>query len=118
MSFSPVRVTNVPAIKNAPLVGLAEGNGYFSNTQLAVLVIGVPWLLKRILPIVNRGGLKTYIFLLIIIGLPVTVAYWTAASMYGRPNVAAIDQTEFVKGSWVKPGAVVIDVVINFILGV
>ncbi|OAX41843.1 sphingolipid C9-methyltransferase [Rhizopogon vinicolor AM-OR11-026] len=84
MSFSPVRVTNVPAIKNAPLVGLAEGNGYFSNAQLAVLVIGVPWLLKRILPIVNRGGLKTYIFLLIITGLPVTVAYWTAASMYGR----------------------------------
>lgn len=84
MAFSPVRVTKVPAIKNAPIVGLAEGNGYFSNVQLAVLVIGVPWLLKRILPIVNRGGLKTYLFLLIITGIPVTVAYWTVASMYGR----------------------------------
>ena len=84
MAFSPVRVSSVPAIKNAPLVGLAEGNGYFSNAQLAVLVIGVPWLLKRILPIVNRGGLKTYIFLLIITGIPVTVAYWTVASTYGR----------------------------------
>ncbi|KAJ8585014.1 sphingolipid C9-methyltransferase [Rhizopogon salebrosus TDB-379] len=84
MAFTPVRVTNIPAIKNAPLVGLAEGNGYFSNAQLAVLVIGVPWLVKRILPIVNRGGLKTYLFLLIITGIPVTVAYWTVASMYGR----------------------------------
>ncbi|OJA11852.1 hypothetical protein AZE42_08033 [Rhizopogon vesiculosus] len=71
-------------IKNAPLVGSAEGNGYFSNAQIAVLVIGVPWLLQRILPIVNRGGPKSYTFLPIITGIPVTVAYWTAASMYGR----------------------------------
>jgi len=90
MAFSPVRVTNVPAIKNAPLVGLAEGNGYFSNAQLAVLVIGVPWLLKRILPIVNRGGLKTYLFLFIITGIPVTVAYWAVASMYGRRKNAKV----------------------------
>lgn len=31
--------------------------------------------------------------------------------------VAAIGQSGFVKGSWVKPGAVVIDVGINFVPG-
>ena len=84
MSFSTVCVTDTPAIKNAPLVGLAEGNGYFSNTHLAVLVLGVPFIVKRILPIVNRGGFKTYVFLVIVLGMPVAVAYWTAASMYGK----------------------------------
>ncbi|KAG9311310.1 sphingolipid C9-methyltransferase [Chiua virens] len=79
MSFSPVRVTNTLAIKNAPLVGLAEGNGYFSNLHLAALVLGVPFLLKRITPFVNRGGFKTYIFLVVLLGLPITIAYWTLA---------------------------------------
>jgi 5,10-methylene-tetrahydrofolate dehydrogenase/methenyl tetrahydrofolate cyclohydrolase len=31
--------------------------------------------------------------------------------------VAAIGKPEFVKGSWIKPGAVVIDVGINYIPG-
>jgi 5,10-methylene-tetrahydrofolate dehydrogenase/methenyl tetrahydrofolate cyclohydrolase len=31
--------------------------------------------------------------------------------------VAAIGKPEFVKGSWLKPGAVVIDVGINYIAG-
>ncbi|KIK76977.1 hypothetical protein PAXRUDRAFT_835153 [Paxillus rubicundulus Ve08.2h10] len=84
MSFSPVSVTNTPAIKNAPLVGIAEGNGYFSNAHLATLVLGVPYIVKRVLPIVNRGGIKTYLFLVVILGLPITVAYWTVASMYGK----------------------------------
>ena len=84
MSFSTVRVTDTPAIKNAPLVGLAEGNGYFSNAHLAVLVLGVPFVVKRILPIVNRGGFKTYVFLVIVLGVPIVVAYWTVASMYGK----------------------------------
>lgn len=84
MTFSPVRITNVPSIKNAPLLGLAEGNGYFSNAQLAALVLVVPWVIKRILPFVNRGGLKTYLFILVITGIPITVAYWAVASIYGR----------------------------------
>lgn len=84
MFFSPVRVTTTPAIKNAPLVGLVEGNGYFSNAHLAALVLGVPFILKRVTPIVNRGGLKTYIFLVVILGIPITVAYWTVASTYGK----------------------------------
>jgi len=81
---SQVRVTDAPAIKNAPLVGLAEGNGAFSNLQLAAAILVVPWLVKRILPIVNRGGFKTYLFLLLLLAVPVTVGYWTLMSTYGH----------------------------------
>lgn len=83
MPYHSVRTTNTPAIKNAPIEGLAEGNGAFSNIHLAALVIVVPWLVKRMLPIVNRGGFKTYLFMLLLLGIPVTVAYWTVMSMYG-----------------------------------
>lgn len=79
-----VTVTSTPAIKNAPLVGLAEGNGYFSNYQLAGAVIVIPWLVKRVLPVVSRGGFKTYLFLVVVLGIPITVGYWTLMSMYGR----------------------------------
>ena len=88
MSSYSVAVTNTPAIKNAPLIGLAEGNGYFSNAQLAALVLGVPYIVKRTLPVVCYGGFKTYVFLVILLGLPVTVAYWTVMSIYGpRKNL-------------------------------
>ncbi|KAG8795648.1 hypothetical protein FRC12_011620 [Ceratobasidium sp. 428] len=76
-----VRLTNLPSIKNAPLP--AEGNGTFSNPTLAGLVLGVPYVVKRILPIVNRGGSNTYWFLVVVLGLPVTIAYWTVMSIYG-----------------------------------
>lgn len=82
MSGSP-RLTNVPNFKNSPRLGLAEGNGSFSNRVLATLVLGLPWLLKRLLPIVSHGGFKTYIFLVTILGVPITVAYWTLMSMFG-----------------------------------
>jgi sphingolipid C9-methyltransferase len=84
MSSISVRTTDIPAIKNAPLVGLAEGNGSFSNYHLAALVLGVPWLLKRMLPLVSRGGFKTYIFMVLLTGVPVTIGYWTLMSMYGK----------------------------------
>lgn len=35
------------------------------------------------LPFVNRGGFKTYLFLVLLLGVPVTIAYWTLMSMYG-----------------------------------
>jgi hypothetical protein len=82
-SSSSVRVTNYPAIKNAPLVGLAEGNGAFNNYHFAACLIVVPYLLKSFLPLVNRGGLKTYLFLFVLTGIPVAAAYWTLNSMYG-----------------------------------
>ena len=87
MSSLP-KLTDTPNIKNAPLIGLAEGSGSFSNIHLAALVLGVPWLVKRILPFINRGGFKTYLFLVLVLGIPITIAYWTIMSMYGsRKNV-------------------------------
>lgn len=80
---SSVRVTSYPAIKNAPLIGLAEGNGSFNNIHLAGLVLVVPYFLKWFLPVVNRGGFKTYLFLLVVSGVPTTVAYWTVMSNIG-----------------------------------
>ena len=84
MSSRLPRLTSVQNFKNAPLIGLAEGNGSFSNYVLATLVLGVPWLLKRVLPLINRGGFKTYLFLTALLGVPVTIAYWTLMSMFGQ----------------------------------
>lgn len=83
MSSTSVRATNLPAIKNAPLIGLAEGNSQFSNYQLAALVLTVPYILKSFLPLFNRGGFKTYLFLLVLSGVPTTFAYWALMSNYG-----------------------------------
>lgn len=83
MTSTSVRTTSLPAIKNAPLVGLAEGNGQFNNYHLAGLVVVVPYVLKSFLPLVSRGGFKTYIFLLLLTGAPTAVAYWTIMSTYG-----------------------------------
>ncbi|EJD35452.1 sphingolipid C9-methyltransferase [Auricularia subglabra TFB-10046 SS5] len=78
-----VKPTTTPAIKNAPLEGLAEGNGSFSNIHLAALVLGVPYLIKRALPLVNRGGFWTYLFVLAVTGVPVAVGYWWVMSRIG-----------------------------------
>ena len=78
-----VRITTTPAIKNAPEAGLAEGNGAFSNTHLAALLLIVPWVVKRMLPLVNRGGFYTYWFLFVLCGIPVAIGYWTLMSTYG-----------------------------------
>ena len=83
MSSSSVRVTNYPAIKNAPLIGLAEGNGSFNNLHLAGLLLVVPYLLKIFLPIIKYGGTKTYLFLFILTAAPTAVGYWTFSSIYG-----------------------------------
>ncbi|TDL20242.1 cyclopropane fatty acid synthase domain-containing protein [Rickenella mellea] len=81
---SSVRVTNIPSIKNAPLVALAEGNGSFSNLTLAALVLGIPYFVKKWIPVVSWGGFYTYWTLVVLLGLPITVAYWTAMSIYGK----------------------------------
>ncbi|VDB96261.1 unnamed protein product [Peniophora sp. CBMAI 1063] len=82
-SRKPVITTNVPAFANAPPAGIYDGNGTFSNYVLAGLVLTVPFFVKRILPLVSRGGFKTYLFVALLTGLPVTVAYWTIMSMIG-----------------------------------
>ncbi|PPR01190.1 hypothetical protein CVT26_016071 [Gymnopilus dilepis] len=78
-----VRVTNYPAIKNAPLVGLAEGNGSFNNYHFAALLVIVPYVVKSLLPIVKYGGFKTYLFVFLLTGLPTAMGYWTFISIYG-----------------------------------
>ncbi|KAJ7832206.1 sphingolipid C9-methyltransferase [Mycena leptocephala] len=83
MSSTSVRETKLPSIKNAPLVGLAEGNAQFSNYHLAALVLIVPYIVKSFLPLVSRGGFKTYLFMLVLTGVPTTVAYWAIMSTYG-----------------------------------
>ncbi|KIY44320.1 sphingolipid C9-methyltransferase [Fistulina hepatica ATCC 64428] len=84
MSSTTVKVTNYPTIKNAPVAGLAEGNGAFNNVHLIILVLVVPYIVKAFTPFVNCGGLKTYLFLLLLTGVPTVVAYWTLISVYGR----------------------------------
>jgi len=65
------------------VLGLAEGSSSFSNYHLAALVLGVPYVVKRILPLVNRGGFYTYWFLVVLLGIPITVGYWTLMSRVG-----------------------------------
>lgn len=84
MPYYTLRQTDTPAIKNAPIEGLYDGNGSFNNLHLAGLIIVVPWFVKRMLPIVHYGGWKTYIFLLLLLGAPVAMGYWTVMSMYGK----------------------------------
>ena len=76
-----VRTTSYPTIKNAVLP--AEGNGSFSNLTLAALIFGVPLFVKKTFPLFNWGGMYMYFFLLAVLGVPVTLAYWTLMSMYG-----------------------------------
>lgn len=84
MPVYAVRTTDTPAIKNAPIEGIAEGNGSFNNIHLAILVVVVPWLVKRVLPLVNLGGTKTYLFVLLLTGIPVAIGYWTVMSYFGK----------------------------------
>ena len=101
MVYPPVKISKTPTIKNPPLVGVAEGNGDFNNLHLAAIVLGVPWVLKRILPVVSYGGFKTYIFLVVVLGVPLIVGYWTAMSIYGKRKnekvaIPAVNIEEFI----------------------
>ncbi|BGP16360.1 hypothetical protein JCM10213_004901 [Rhodosporidiobolus nylandii] len=71
-----LKVTHRPAIANAPFP--VEGNGSFSNVQLAVVVLAVPYFLSRFVPYFSFR--TTYVFLLILTGIPTTVAYWMLMS--------------------------------------
>ncbi|TFL06090.1 sphingolipid C9-methyltransferase [Pterulicium gracile] len=80
---NPPKPTSFPGIANAPLVGLAEGNGAFNNYHYAALVVVVPYFVKSFLPLVNRGGFRTYVFTVMLLFIPVTVGYWAAISNFG-----------------------------------
>jgi len=83
MSSSTVKATNYPSIKNGPVISLAEGNGSFNNVHFVAAIIVVPYVLKTVLPVVKYGGFKTYIFCVIIFGIPTAIGYWTINSLYG-----------------------------------
>ncbi|OWZ32955.1 sphingolipid C9-methyltransferase [Cryptococcus neoformans var. grubii Br795] len=74
------RTTSYPAIANPPLP--AEGCASFSNYELAASIIFGPWIIQRLLPLPN--GWKTYWFLVILLGVPIAVAYWTLKSKFGK----------------------------------
>jgi hypothetical protein len=74
------RSTNFPAIANPPLP--AEGSASFSNYQLAAANLLAAWLVQRLIPF--KTGWTTYFVILAIIFVPVTIAYWTFSSKFGR----------------------------------
>jgi hypothetical protein len=83
-----LKVTSRAAIANAPFP--VEGNGSFSNVQLAACVLLVPYLLSKFVPYFSFK--TTYGFLLVVTALPTTVAYWLVMS---RANVRVRDSGIF-----------------------
>jgi len=84
-----IRTTKTPTIKNAPVVGLIDGNGDFSNYHLAGLVLSVPLIVQRLLELVVElpwpmTGASGYVVLLVLLGVPVAIFYWTYQSRYGK----------------------------------
>ncbi|BGO91620.1 hypothetical protein NBRC10512_008067 [Rhodotorula toruloides] len=83
-----LKVTHRAAIANAPFP--VEGNGSFSNVQLAAAVLIVPYFLSRFVPYFSFR--TTYVFLLLVTGIPTTIAYWLLMS---RANVRVRDSGIF-----------------------
>lgn len=81
-------MTHRAAIANAPFP--VEGNGSFSNVQLAAAVLIVPYFLCRFVPYFSLR--TTYVFLLLVTGIPTTIAYWLLMS---RANVRVRDSGIF-----------------------
>ncbi|KAG0150696.1 hypothetical protein CROQUDRAFT_72573 [Cronartium quercuum f. sp. fusiforme G11] len=81
--MASVRLTSYPAIKNAPLI--IEGNGRFSNLELFLSVIFIPYFFgKYLIPIIKVGFLSYFhIILILILGGPITIIYWNLNSIYG-----------------------------------
>lgn len=84
--FAPggqVRLTKSPTIRNALLP--AEGNGYFSNVQLALAIFFFPAVLLRFVPFIKVSSFSWtfYMFFVALFGIPVAIAYWTLMSMFG-----------------------------------
>ena len=84
-----IRTTKTPTIKNAPVVGLIDGNGDFSNYHLAALVLSLSLIVQRSLGLVIElpwplTGASGYAVLLLLLGVPVTILYWAYQSRYGK----------------------------------
>lgn len=84
-----VHITNTPTIKNAPAVGLIDGNGDFNNYHLAALILSVPLAVHQSLSFAFElpwvmTGIPGYAILLMLLGIPVTIGYWIYQSRYGK----------------------------------
>lgn len=71
-----VRVTDSPAIKNAPIPADGPGSDSFNNIALLTILGGVPLYLMWTF----RGGFKTFIFFALIVDLPLLAAWWLTIS--------------------------------------
>jgi len=80
----PPRVSKAAAIPQPPYP--VDGNGTFSNLQLAALVLISPWVLFKFFVPYFTLGFYSYLFFLPITGVPVTVAYWYTMSRIGGPK--------------------------------
>ena len=104
---SAVHITKTPTIKNAPVVGLIDGNGDFSNYHLATLVLSIPLAVQRSLTLFVKlpwplGGVSGYMILLVLFGIPVTVSYWTYQSRYGKRHNDKIPIPEGDVGKFIE----------------
>ena len=64
-----------------------DGNGSFSNYQLAAIVVLSPWLLFKLVPFLSISLFGwAHILLLPVIGIPAAVGYWALMSRVGGPK--------------------------------
>lgn len=70
--------TASPAIKNAPLPADGPGSRHFLNLVVFGTIAAAPYLVARKL----GGGFYTWLFFLLVLGLPILVAYWTVMLLY------------------------------------
>ncbi|KAG7192394.1 Sphingolipid C9-methyltransferase [Scheffersomyces spartinae] len=73
-----VLTTDSPAIHNAPLPADGPSLAHFSNLTMASLVVGVPYLVVRQVGL----GWKSWLFLTVVLALPLMMAYWTLVSKF------------------------------------
>lgn len=80
----PPKISKAVAIPQPPYP--VDGNGTFSNLQLAALVLISPWVLFKFFVPYFTLGFYSYLFFLPLTGVPVTVAYWYLMSRIGGPK--------------------------------
>lgn len=94
-----VWTTSSPAIHNAPLPADGPGSTTFSNTVLIAILTVVPGYIVRKIGL----GFKTWIFLVVLLAIPILMAYWTVMSTFSPrinekvkyPNRPISDYLEF-----------------------
>lgn len=73
-----VKTSDSPTIKNAILPADGPGSKSFSNSIMIGLLTLIPWFIVRKLGL----GFKTWIVLVVLLAIPILMAYWTVMSSY------------------------------------